>query len=93
MVLAIDLHVTAPPAGPVLLGVGGDTPTMLPIAPLLTGGSDQWQTLRVPLRCFGPDLSHVTTVRIETKAALSIDFARVSIQESRAEDHCPNPAG
>jgi len=88
MVLAIDLRVSAPPTGPVLLGVGGDTPTMLPIAPLLTGG-DQWRTLRVPLRCFGLDLSHATAVRIETKAALAIDFARVSIQESRADDRCP----
>ena len=88
MVLAIDLRVSAPPAGPVLLGVGGDTPTMLPIGPLLSGGGP-WHTLRVPLRCFGPDLSHVTTVRIETKAALALDFARVSIQETRAEDRCP----
>jgi len=88
MVLAIELRVAAPPSGPVLLGVGGDKPSMLNVAPLLAGG-DSWRTLRVPLRCFGPDLSHVTTVRLESAAAAALDFAQVSIQETRADDRCP----
>ena len=88
MVLAIDLRVSAPPSGPLLLGVGGDKPVMLNVAPLMPDGG-QWRTVRVPLRCFGPDLSHVTRVRIESAAAAAFDFAQVSIQETRADDHCP----
>ena len=88
MVLAIELRVTAPSSGPVMLGVGGDKPAMLNISPLLAG-DDHWRSLRVPLRCFGPDLSHVTTVRVESAAATAIDFAQVSIQETRVDDRCP----
>jgi beta-glucosidase len=88
MVLAIDLRVVAPPTGPVMLGLGGDKPAALNIAPLLAGG-ERWRTVRVPLRCFGPDLSHVTTLRIESGGATAFDFARASIQETRADDRCP----
>ena len=88
MVLAIELRVTAPPSGPILLGLGGEKPNSLNVAPLLTG-NDQWRSLRVPLRCFGPDLSRVTAIRLESAGAAAFDFAQVSIQETRADDRCP----
>ena len=88
MVLAIDLRVTTPPSGPLLLGIGGDKPAMLDVAPLLrTSGA--WRNLRIPLRCFGPDLSHVTTLRLQGAGAAAIDLAQISIKETHADDRCP----
>jgi beta-glucosidase len=91
MVLQLDVRVVQPPSGPVMLSVGGDHPSAVRITDMLSTASGRWETLRVPLRCFGTagaGLNAVTIIQLKTAAKLQIDLADVSLQETGVGDHC-----
>jgi len=90
MVLQVDVRLTRAPSGAVTLAVGGERSAALPLAGLLGAVTDQWQTLRVPLRCFGADLTGVTTVRLQTSGQLGLELSDVSLQETGPGDRCPS---
>jgi beta-glucosidase len=88
MVLQIDVRTPQGAAGPVSLQLDD---TALAVGSGLTRSS-AWQTLRVPLRCFaekGARLTAVSRIRLQTSAALSLDFSDVSLQEAAPHDRCP----
>jgi beta-glucosidase len=88
MVLEIEFRTTKGAAGPVTLAVDD---TALPVGSELAG-SGSWRTLRVPLRCFGQkggDLTKVSRIRLQTAAALGLDFSEISLRETAAGDRCP----
>jgi beta-glucosidase len=92
MVLQIQLRVTTPAAGAVTLALGGAKPAALPVAGLLRTPDSAWRTLRVPLRCLGTagaDLAGVTTIRLQTAAALGLELSDLSLEETTAGDRCP----
>jgi beta-glucosidase len=88
MVLQIDFRVTSGAVGPVTLAIDD---TALPVGSEFAR-SGEWRTLRVPLRCFGQkggDLTKVSHIRLQTAAALGLDFSDVALRETAASDRCP----
>jgi len=53
--------------------------------------SSEWQTIRIPLRCFAAaDLSTITTlIRIRSSSALTIGLSDLRLSEAQASDRCP----
>ena len=90
LALAVKLMVRTPPAQPVLLGVGGGT---IDIAPMLRAlPLNEWQTIRVRLRCFadaGADMARVDVpFRMSTEGELGLALADVRLVPV-ADAECP----
>jgi beta-glucosidase len=90
MSLAIRLRVVNPPLGPVKLGFGSGELVMREISALLAAGAGNWQTLRVPLHCFGPSVDYLyMAMRLETSHKLALEFSDVFLSETQPGESCP----
>ncbi|WP_116091953.1 glycoside hydrolase family 3 protein [Sphingomonas crusticola] len=89
MVLTVALRMVQMPAHRLEISMGGAAPAASALAAPLTGPTGQWQTLRIPLRCFGGDLAKVQSIRLSTDGAAAFDLGNIAVQETRAGDRCP----
>jgi beta-glucosidase len=88
MVLQVEFRTTKGAVGPVTLAVDN---IALPVGSEFARPG-AWQTLRVPLRCFGQkggDLTQVSRIRLQTAAPLSFELSDIALRETAASDRCP----
>jgi beta-glucosidase len=89
MALRFDVRVTRAATGPVSLLLDA---AAVPLGAALARPGE-WQTVRVPLRCFGAagaDLTRISTIRLQAATATALDLSDVSLGEAAPGDHCPD---
>jgi beta-glucosidase len=100
LAVAFEVLVAERPTGPVILsmGCGEGCGGGVDVADLLRGLSpDEWQSLRVRLRCFaeaGADMTRIDIpVRLSTAGGLTLGVAAVELVPATGELECPPRAG